>query len=249
MLTKEMLSGIYRPTKAEENISVSLEEGRYTAKDLTNDHEIYQSFKLRKKVFSDELGWVKPIDDLEIDEYDISSVPFGVFADNRLEAYLRLISTVHPFMLEKVFPMLVGADHNLRKESDTAEITRLCIEPDARRNFIRNDLGVFGMSMFLYKVVYHWCIANKVRFLYLVVEYKIFRLLNAQGLICNKIGEPVVMPDGVKAVAAIIDWRNFEEVNSVKRPGLAEWFRGYPSTSAQKPQQQLDFSKLHQVSA
>lgn len=247
MATKEIFPGVSNPLKTDELISVFLEEDGYVAKDLTGDEEIYQTFKLRKKIFCDELGWVKPLGDLEIDEFDTFSVPFGVFNNNRLEAYLRLIPTVHPFMLEKIFPMLISPEHSLKKDMATGEITRLCIEPDARKSCLRNDFGAFGLSLFLYKSVYHWCIANNVRYLYLVVEYKIFRLLNAQGIICGKIGEPTVMPDGVKAVAAMIDWRNVEEVNARIRPKMNDWFTGYLSVSAQKPRPLPAASKLHQA--
>ena len=109
------------------------------------------------------------------------------------------------------------------------ELSRLCVAPEARKAGFADNFGAHGVSMLLYKGVYHWCLAKRVRFIYLVVEQRVFRLLCASGFPCKPVGEPVAMPDGVKAVAAMLDWREFETANIVKRPKLLQWFSRYQS--------------------
>jgi N-acyl amino acid synthase of PEP-CTERM/exosortase system len=207
---------------------VCIEEGGYVVKDLRTREEREMAYRLRHRIFCEELGWVSARENLlELDEYDCDreTVSFGVFDSNGdLKAYLRLIPTSRPSMLEDIFSFLIGPGHELRKDSHTAEISRLCVAPEARRDSVAGNFGAHHVSMLLYKGVYNWCLQNGVRSLYLVVEEKVCRLLNAMGFPCELLGEGREMPDGVKAVAALMDWREFEFRNFVKRPALLKWF-------------------------
>lgn len=206
--------------------SVDIEEGGYSVRMITDAGGLRQAFQLRHRVFCEELKWVSETDDRsEIDEYDINAIHFGVFdKDNILRAYLRLVHTNRPFMLKDIFGSLIGPGHELKRDTNTAEVSRLCVAPEARKDGVSGNFGVHNISMFLYKGVYHWCLENDVRYLYLVVEDKIFKLLNARGILCAMIGEPQLMPDGLNAVAGIIDWRDVEERNSLLRPKMLDWF-------------------------
>lgn len=223
---------------------VGIEEGGYSVRTLTDAADLQQAFHLRHRIFCEELGWVPETDDrMEIDEYDINAIPFGVFdTDNILRAYLRLIYTNKPFMLKDIFGSLVSPDHMLKRDTNTAEVSRLCVAPEARRDSVSGNFGAHNISMFMYKGVYHWCLENEVRYLYLVVEEKIFRLLNAKGILCTMIGEPHQMPDGVNAVAGIIDWREVEVKNSVLRPKMLDWF-----TTARQEIPVQELSPRHEI--
>jgi len=63
------------------------------------------------------------------------------------------------------------------------------------------------------------------------------------------IGMPLTMKDGTIAVAAIIDLREFELVNKVKRPEMMKWFTQYQSVPAQWLSQQPESFLQHRVSA
>lgn len=205
---------------------VDIEEGGYSVRMITDASDLRQAFQLRHRVFCEELKWVPETDDRnEIDEYDINAIHFGVFdKDDILRAYLRLIHTNKPFMLKDIFGSLIGPDHELKRDTNTAEVSRLCVALEARKDGVSGNFGSHNISMFLYKGVYHWCLENDVRYLYLVVEDKIFKLLNARGILCALIGQPQPMPDGLNAVAGIIDWRDVEERNSLLRPKMLGWF-------------------------
>ncbi len=191
--------------------------------------DVTSAYGLRHKVFAQELRWVPQSDDgLERDVYDAHALHFGVFRDRKILSYLRLVSPEHRYMLEKEFRALVSPDHDIRKAPDTREVSRLCVSFDERGTKVRTSLGSLGVSMLLYRQVYQWCVPNKVRYLYLVVEYKVLRLLKMFGFPCVLVGEPTRMPDGVVAAAAIMDWREFEAKNLLARPELVEWFNQDP---------------------
>jgi len=230
--------------------SVLTRQNNFSVKILTTNEDKIHAYRLRHTIFSKELQWVPETDNgLEMDCYDKNAVFFGVFnADNRLVSFLRLITSEWPFMLDREFASLVGSSHNIRKDNDTAEVSRLCVSPDARKTAIRSNFGIHTVSMLLYKGIYLWCVRNSIRYLYLVVEYRIFRLLQSRGFPCELIGAPQAMPDGVLAVGAIMDWREFERRNRLLRPKLFLWFTQRQSAHDQWRLQLHASSIPHQAS-
>jgi N-acyl-L-homoserine lactone synthetase len=195
------------------------------AKNIVYQNEVEQAYRLRHEVFSGELGWVpKASDGREVDSYDEHAEHFGVYRNHELLSYLRLVMPSYRFMLEKEFSCLVSSDHEIIKTSDTCEVSRLCVSSGERGTRIDSPIGMVGVSMLLYRSVYQWCVRFGVRHLYLVVEHRVYRLLSMLGFPCSLVGKPTRMPDGVVAVAAIMDWREFEEINRRKRPELVSWF-------------------------
>ena len=207
--------------------SVFSRDDQYVTRNIVDDRDKAKAHSLRHTIFCQELGWVPETrDHFEVDGYDQHAVPIGVFdEDQNLKAFLRIIMRPNVFMLEKEFPYLLEKDYKMRNDRDTVEISRLCVEPEARNDRISGNFGVHSVSMILYKGVYHWCLQNKIRFLYLVVEEKVYRLLCAKGFPCKLVGEPKIMPDGVIAVAAMLDWREFERTSYLKRPKMFSWFQ------------------------
>ncbi len=230
---------------------IRLDEGDYFVKNLLTEEETVKASHLRYRVFCQELGWLpKSEKELEIDDYDNNAVFFGVFDGQReLLAYLRLIMPESPFMLEREFASLLGHRYKIRKEKDTAEVSRLCLAPKARKNRIFCTSGIYGVSIFLFKGVYHWCIRNGIRYLYAVAEQKIWRLFYAKGFPYKPIGELKKMPDGVIAVALFMDWKEFEILNSARRPAMLKWFTQSRSAPAQSLLRQPGVYSQHQVFA
>jgi acyl homoserine lactone synthase len=213
--------------------NIEITENDYTVRNLTGPGDLHKAYELRHLIFAEELGWVpKSVAGLEIDDYDDNAVSFGVFdKKGGLSAYMRLIMSGKPFMMEKEFSFLVSPEHSLRKGMDTAEVSRLCVAPGARNDTISGNFGLHSTSIFLLKGVYQWCLKNRVDYLYAVTEEKIYRLYRAKGFPFKLIGEPRQMPDGVVAAALIMDWREFEEINRQRRPRMYGWFRQSMSIS------------------
>lgn len=204
-----------------EHKAIAFREGEFLVKTLTDDADLQQAYRLRHRVFAETLGWVPSAEDgTEMDMYDLWGVTVGVFArDGVLLGMARLLPPSGKFMLENEFGALLPRGYAIRKEPDTAEITRLAVSPDihdARRSS-RILLGVL-------KGIYQWAVENEIRYYYLEVEQRFLRALRMLGFPCEPIG-PVVnlSPADVGVVAGIYDMVRFDEENRDKRPAFLEW--------------------------
>lgn len=239
MILLEEKNEILKKFQRYEKPNIYLREGSYVIRNLITEEDMIKAYHLRHRIFCEELSWVPQTENrLEMDEYDVYAIPFGVFnGQNNLSAFIRLVTDGNTLMIEKEFSSLVGRGHMVRKENDTGETSRICVAPEARNDVISGDFGVQSVSMLLYKGVYYWCITHDIRYIYTVVAYKMFRLLRAKGFSIELIGDLTTMPDGVVAVAVIMDWREFETSNKVKRPDMFRWFNQCQSVPAQSQSQ------------
>jgi N-acyl amino acid synthase of PEP-CTERM/exosortase system len=213
-------------TDRDDHRSILLQEKEFVVKTIIDEMDRAQAFRLRHRIFCDELKWVlHSTNDMESDEYDRNAVFFGVFDENRrLVSFLRLILPDRRFMMEQEFLFLVDPGHRIRKERDTAEISRLCVAPEARRHRNAGNFDVHKISLILFKGVYQWCMLNKIRYLYAVTEQKVYRLYCLKGFPYRLIGKPARMPDGATVAAVMLDWYEFETTNTVKRHDFFGWF-------------------------
>lgn len=205
----------------EEQRGVEFYEGELLVKMLRDKAELTQAYRLRHRVFAETLRWVRPTDDgQEMDMYDLWGSSIGlVDREGKLHGLARLLPASGPFMLEQDLRMLLPQDHVMRKEPDTAEITRLAIDPDIK------DKGLSARLMLtLIKGIYHWSMEHDVRYLYLEVDHRFFRVLNAMGIPADPLGPPVALPPaGTLSIAAMLDIVRCEEVLGRKRPAVMEW--------------------------
>lgn len=210
-------------------IPFSYWDGSYQIKTLTRRDEFLQAFHLRYTIFHNELRWVPDSQDqIERDDYDKNAVHFGVFnKEKQLLAFVRLILYKDTYMLENEFSKLVEDKHNIRKQSDTAEVSRLCISKGVRNKNILSNFGMHSITMLLYKGIYLWCRKNNIRYLYAVIEYKLYKLMLMRGFPCRLIGNPIIMQDKIKAVAVIFDWEEFRTNSMKRRPDMFKWFNQY----------------------
>lgn len=100
----------------------------------TNIDLVIAIFKLRKKVFADQLNWEVPVDgELEYDAYDTLDASYLVWCSSdrkTLYGCVRLMSTEKPTLLHDVF----GATHGFSdalKAPDVWEGTRMCVDEEA----------------------------------------------------------------------------------------------------------------------
>ena len=212
----------------------------FIVKNLSNDDEMDQAFRLRHRIFCEDLRWVPQSDNLmEIDGYDWHAAHIGVFdQNNTIVAFSRLVFPGTLFMIENEFSTLIGTCHKIRKQHDTTEASRLCVAPESRRVLVKSNFGSHGLSMLVYKGIYHWCVTHNIRYVYMVVELKVYRMLQAKGFRSQMVGEPRTMPDGCVAVATFLDWEEFIAANTLIRPCFVQWFtlNGLCQTPWQKRQ-------------
>jgi N-acyl-L-homoserine lactone synthetase len=207
-------------------MEVAIHEDLLLVKDLDTVEEIRASQRLRHDVFARELQWVpQSPDGLEVDVYDAFSEYMGVFDEiHRIVGLARLIISPNPFMVDKEFACLMPGGRAAIKGADMAEITRLCVKKEDRPGSMGGNV-----SALLYKGIYQWSLSKGIRHLVMVVDKRYFRLLRLCGFPVKALGEFITMPDGVKAGACSLDWREFEEITSWKKPEFLRWMKSLPA--------------------
>lgn len=200
---------------------IAFYEGEFLVKTLEGEAELTQAYKLRHKVFAETLRWVPQTEDgQEMDMYDLWGITVGLLnQDDTLLGMARLLPSSGKFMLENEFGVLLPPGYAIKKEADTAEITRLAVNPDIRdaKLSTRIMLGVL-------KGIYQWAVENEIRYYYLEVEHRFLRALRVLGFPCEPIGPVVKLPPAeVGAVAALYDMAIFDEQNMKKRPHFLDW--------------------------
>jgi N-acyl-L-homoserine lactone synthetase len=120
------------------------------------------------------------------------------------------------------------------------ECSRLAVD---RRFRAREALRGFNVTDLVVKGVYRCCLAHGHRHLAIVVSTTVLKYLCSRGIPCVAAGEPVTMPDGVQAVAALLDW---DQVTHHPDERLRAWYgevryirdsrRGQPLGSDSQPQ-------------
>ncbi|ULA64186.1 MAG: N-acyl-L-homoserine lactone synthase [Nitrospira sp.] len=190
-------------------------------KTLTKKNELRASYRLRHQVFAERLQWVdQSTDGLEVDLYDEFATSVGLFDESHgLCGIFRMVSSPAPFMMEAEFRSCLLPEYEIRKEPDTVEITRLALAP----SLSTKGLSIRYMQV-LYKGVYQWCMENDARFLYMVVEKRFLRVLRGMGFTCTAVSPAVALPPAeVLSIAAILDWKQFNETCPQKQPGFFQW--------------------------
>src|SRR5512146_1176093 len=197
-------------------------EGEFQVRTLESEEELRQAYRLRHRVFAEGLKWVpETTNRLETDIYDSWSHSIGVFSEwGRLLGIVRMTQAPVPFMLESEFSACLVGSHPVRKELDTAEITRLAVDPGITDRSLSTQL-----MCTVIKGAYQWCLAHDIRYTYLVVEKRLLRALRLMGWPCQPIGEPVALPPAqAVSVASLIDLDEFRFNGATKRPELLKWY-------------------------
>lgn len=222
--------------------SIVFTDGEFLVKTIETKNEMVKAYQLRHRVFAERLKWVpERADRLEADVYDAWSTSIGVF--NKKKDLLGLVRMTHapvPFMLESEFSACLVGQHQVRKEPDTAEITRLAVDPEI------TDRGLSARLMkTIFKGMYQWCLHQEVRYTYMVVEHRLLKVVQRMGWPCRAIGEPVALPPAhVLSIGGLLDLEEFRLQAETARPNMLEWLTTTTSVlgSAHRPSQAEDDS-------
>lgn len=213
-----------------ESRQIAFCEGEFLVKALESEEELWQAYHLRHRVFAEKLRWVPERNDqLESDVYDAWSTSIGLFSNQQLLGMVRMTPAPFPFMLESEFSGCLVGSHRVRKELDTAEITRLAVDPTI------TDRGLSAKLMrTIFKGMYHWTLANNIRYTYLVVESRLLRVVQRIGWPCHEIGAPVALPPAdVLSVGALLDLDEFRSAAASMRPEMLKWLHTTESATAE----------------
>jgi acyl homoserine lactone synthase len=139
-----------------------------------------------------------------------------------------MINSSFPFMLESEFRACLLPQCEIRKAPDTAEITRLAIDPTLTDKGLSNRL-----MQVLFKGVYQWSMQNDVRYLYMVVEKRFLRVLRGMGFTCEAVSPAVSLPPAeALSIAAVLDWKQFHDTCPLKQPTFYRWINSVDGSAS-----------------
>jgi len=194
----------------------------YQLKFKLKGKELLDSYRLRAKVFCNELKWVG--DDntkFETDAFDKTSNHLGVISEHTgLVGTLRFTSHQHEWFMERYFSKLLPDNFNQLKVPTSVEISRMAVENSIRACCMADGKKVVDL---LYKGIYRYCHSRKITHAYIIISKSIFRHLRMHRMPIKLIGREVTMPDGVKTVAAELDWNALYQSNNIKDQIFLEW--------------------------
>ncbi len=232
--------------------TIRFDEGPYCIRSLAGKEDRLKAGRLRHEVFCQNLKWVPPsADGLETDKHDPFSMAIGVFsAGEELLGVFRFLPPSRPFMLEHEFFPLLASGYQVRKEWDTAEVTRFTVAPNLRQH----GISPAHISKLMHKGMYQWSQENDVRYIYVAVERRFWRALVIAGFPFEPIGPVTALPPaGAESVAAILDWENFRSENRRKRATFLDWLEARQPASVPMHGQWLgrasSFASLPEYSA
>lgn len=194
--------------------------------DPENPADVLNYQELRYRMLVVKYHWAvapNPGTNIEYDEYDAFSIPFGVFSeDGELQACSRLILPSDKAGLQifnefrdDLYPDFVPA----WKSASSAEVSSLLVS-DSFKHPHRNS---YPVAQWLYKAMGQWSISNRVRYWYAVAEKKFLRALGFQGFPFKIIGEGKHYK-GAVTYPAVLDLEQ-AYANLMKREGdVYKWF-------------------------
>lgn len=198
-----------------------------TAKLITKQNEKMEVIKLRYRVYCQEFGW-RNLNQLgvEVDQYDQQAIYFGAFCENKLVGTMRLVRRPGTFMVDPGKEYFgIGNGLDLRMDMDTAELSRLAVDPEFRTTSSHLGTKFGAVTIEIYRAVYQFCLQNGIRYLYIGSTNRMLRIVQYQLCPFDFLPREMEMEDGCIIQIACLDWRKFEEFNQHKRGFLLDYFR------------------------
>ncbi|MDZ7823209.1 MAG: acyl-homoserine-lactone synthase [Ahrensia sp.] len=160
-----------------------------------------QYFRLRKRVFSDQLKWKVPvIGDMEKDILDEAPCTYTLYIDQDDEVVggARLIPTTQTTLLDHAFDGLIPS--NISFKSPTIwESSRFCVDHD--RSKAKLSAGAKKATLAISIGNYDYAVKNGIEFLIAVVEARLFEFSRNYNLDTQMLGEKII--DGGRVVCAL----------------------------------------------
>lgn len=207
----------------ESNTKHHFEEGPYRVVWPIDNEQLLAAHKLRAEVFCRELRWVGSDDtQMEFDEFDLGAHHLGVIDESEsVVGTLRFLLPTQEWLMERYFSKLLPPNFRFLKQEDTVEVSRMAVNSAMRGLKVTRGRGVADM---LYKGIFRYCMEQRKTKAYIVISRAVLKHLRVHRMPVRTIGPEVKMPDGVKAVAAVLDWKKLIESTNSGDKKLLSWF-------------------------
>lgn len=151
--------------------------------------EMVSNHQLRKRVFSDTLGWdLNIIDGMEFDQFDTPDAYHILHVNNlgQVDGSVRLLPTMNPYLLGDVFSYLLDGKE-VPRSSEIWEATRFCVDPYMPPNNISSILliGVYELGK-----------ALGIEKYLSVIDVRLERKIKSCGWTPSRLGSVHTIPDG-----------------------------------------------------
>lgn len=174
---------------------------------VESDSEKEIAYRLRYRVFAQDLGWIPPSQNcLDIDGYDDYSVMLGSYNKNtgELQSVIRITRGPHRFMSDDIFSECFGT-HKIHRDRNSIDVTRLSLN-NYRGCVTKTTLKSIKL---LFHGVYAWCNDHDVDFIYMVTHESLFQYIVRVGWKFKMMGVPVIFPPAnIKSVGGLLDLRD-----------------------------------------
>lgn len=173
----------------------------YRIRLASSKDDLKQIFRLRHRVFAEELHWVPQVNSgLEQDRYDTRATLIGIFdSDGSAVGTIRIVFKPDTFMLEREFATFLSDCPT--GQTAPAEMTRLCVNPRIRRSGLGRQA-----SQALFYAAYLVCLSRKVHEADFVSTSAFVHSLRERGFPCVPFGNTKTLSGGVRSVAARMHW-------------------------------------------
>ena len=180
--------------------------GDFTTYFAETTEQLNKAYKLRHKVFCEELAWV-PTNDfgLESDEFDVNAKIICVEdAHGQVVGTNRLVDSDFDWISEKCFPQTITGNIMDVKNESIVESSRIAIHPELRNKTIPGSSLRLQDVLFIMAMDFAW---NRLkRRNILVTVTPLFAMLyKRKGLAFTQIGPIVTMEDGCKIASYQVD--------------------------------------------
>lgn len=193
-----------------------------------NKMELLAAYRLRARVFCDELQWVQNVCGLDIDQFDSIAEHIVIIGPTgAVCATTRLIMGHKPWMLEKVFRDLLPATFSPDWKTAAAEVSRFAVDQEYRCK----KSGQWTITDLLVKAIYLRCRQSSVEHIHMVTSRTMTRFLRSRGYPIKVVGPEKTMPDGVSTVMSAIHWSDLHFGTRLNERKLSRWFAGQHQNS------------------
>ena len=180
--------------------------GDFTTYFAETTEQLNKAYKLRHKVFCEELSWV-PTNDfgLESDEFDINAKVICVENEyGEVVGTHRVIDSDYNWMCEKHFSQTITGDIADIKQQLTAEASRIAIISDLRSSKIPNADITVQEVLLVMAMEFAWTKLKK-RNVLVTITPLLGVVFKRRGGAIRQIGPIVTMDDGCKIASYQVD--------------------------------------------
>ena len=190
---------------------------------------LFRMYAFRYRYYCVQNPWVKePFSNLrlEIDPFDpFVLYHYGVMNEaGEIVAYQRIIRGDRPWMFEYAAYNGVEEGAKVVKSANTAEISRLAVDHRLEGASVAHRCRGLNLVNLIYRELYRICQEQNIEEIYFATTAPTIRKGKTRGFPLE-LTRDSRLDSGETIQLVRLNWKEFEQVNALKRPDLLEWYQ------------------------